>query len=153
MAKKQFDNVVSNITRPNKERVVSMSELLDDEKISSVNTSAQIEATEARKEMIRQEKSNEVASFTHNTSNHRQVIVQQQKEQRNNMVIRDGFSMPEHDYQLIEVLIRKAGLLGHNVNKSEILRAGLQTLNRLSDDEFFQVIQGVTQLKPGRKVE
>ena len=38
MAKKQFDNVVTNITRPS-QRVSSISELLDDEKNSDIEES------------------------------------------------------------------------------------------------------------------
>lgn len=167
MAKKQFNNVVSNITKPyrEKERVTSMSELLEDERASLANPSinpVQIENVAIQNEMVEQREGRGVPNFVTNTVDayqtrpeaiQQQINVKQEKPRANNKVIRDGYSMPEHDYQLLEMLKRKALMLAHDINKSEILRAGLQCLNRLSNEEFSRAIQGVSRIKPGRKVE
>jgi len=67
-------------------------------------------------------------------------------------VIRDNFSMPEEDYALIEE-IRQRLIREHAVvrNKSEILRAGLLALARMSSSELATALERVTALKPGRK--
>ena len=67
-------------------------------------------------------------------------------------VIRDNFSMPEEDYALIEE-IRQRLLKEHAVarNKSEVLRAGLLALGKMSSSELAVAIDRVRALKPGRK--
>ena len=156
MAKKQFDNVVTNITRPS-QRVSSISELLDDEKNSDIEESPdsiQIAHKEDKANVIQpilDDKVNVVLTFS---KKHGQDASQELKKNypSSNMVVRDGFSMPDHDYQLIEILIKKAGLLGHSINKSEVLRAGLQILSKLNEGGFSEALQGVVKIKPGRKV-
>ena len=67
-------------------------------------------------------------------------------------VIRDNFSMPEEDYALIDE-IRKRLIREHAVvrNKSEVLRAGLLALAKMSSQEMLEASDRVKQLKPGRK--
>lgn len=143
MAKKQFDNVVTNITRP--ERVSSISELFDDEKniphLNNINHHA-IEINKKKNEDLIVE------------DNKIQPIIIQESQEKNKLatVFRDGFSMPEQDYELIGASIKKAGLLGYSINKSEVLRAGLQALSKLNDDQFLQYLQNLIKIKPGRKV-
>ncbi len=66
-------------------------------------------------------------------------------------VIRDSFTMPEADYGLVEPLKKRCMKAGIGVNKSELLRAGLQALTRMSDRELAQHVGRLVRIKPGRR--
>lgn len=68
-------------------------------------------------------------------------------------VVRDSFTMPETDYNLMHELQDRALGLRIRTTKGEILRAGLHALERLSDADFTQILSGVEKLKPGRRKE
>jgi len=55
-------------------------------------------------------------------------------------MVRDSFSMPENDYSQFAALKRKCLLAGVHVKKSELLRAGLLCLSKLSDSELVNVV-------------
>lgn len=65
-------------------------------------------------------------------------------------VIRDSFTMPSSDYELIPVIKQRCMKLGIGINKSEILRAGLQALNAMSDKQLQDVVKKLSRVKPGR---
>jgi hypothetical protein len=65
-------------------------------------------------------------------------------------VIRDSFTMPVRDYELIGALKSKCIGLGLAVKKSELLRAGLHALTQISDENLAQVIAAVESVKTGR---
>jgi len=65
-------------------------------------------------------------------------------------VIRDSFTMPVGDYELIGVLKTRCIGLGIAVKKSELLRAGLHALARISDESLAQVVCAVESVKTGR---
>ena len=65
-------------------------------------------------------------------------------------VIRDSFTMPSADYDRIKILKKSCLALGIAVKKSELLRAGLQTLQRLSNEDLKRVIALVETIKTGR---
>ena len=65
-------------------------------------------------------------------------------------VIRDSFTMPVGDYELIGVLKTRCIGLGIAVKKSELLRAGLHALARISDESLAQVVRAVESVKTGR---
>ena len=65
-------------------------------------------------------------------------------------VIRDSFSFPEHDYLKISELKKTCLAEGIHVKKSELLRAGLQLLTKLSLAELKQAIEQVEKVKTGR---
>jgi hypothetical protein len=65
-------------------------------------------------------------------------------------VIRDSFTMPVLDYELIGALKSKCIGLGLAVKKSELLRAGLHALTQISDANLAQVIAAVESVKTGR---
>ncbi|MEM7017891.1 MAG: hypothetical protein AAF512_11215 [Pseudomonadota bacterium] len=68
-------------------------------------------------------------------------------------VIRDSFTLPENDYNLIrELQDRGLGLRMH-ITKGELLRAGLHALEDMSDDNFVEIMKTVEKLKPGRRKE
>jgi acetylornithine/succinyldiaminopimelate/putrescine aminotransferase len=66
-------------------------------------------------------------------------------------VIRDSFSMIEKDYDLISDLKGRCLKLGMIVNKSQILRAGLNALNTMSDASLAKVVKGLDEVKTGRQ--
>jgi hypothetical protein len=65
-------------------------------------------------------------------------------------VIRDSFTMPSVDYELIPAIKTRCLKAGVSVNKSEILRAGLNALESMSDKELLKVVNGLVKVKPGR---
>lgn len=65
-------------------------------------------------------------------------------------VVRDSFTMPQTDYELITLLKRRSLQFGVETNKSEILRAGLLALNQMTEDEFLDKIRIVEKVKTGR---
>ncbi len=68
-------------------------------------------------------------------------------------VIRDTFSFPEIDYQLIGKI--KALLLSNGVaaTKSEIIRAGLNVLDKMSVEELKGIFGNLQKVKTGRPKE
>jgi hypothetical protein len=66
------------------------------------------------------------------------------------LVIRDSFTMPVVDYELIGALKNRCLGLGVAIKKSELLRAGLATLQRLSDESLAQVVAAIESVKTGR---
>ena len=65
-------------------------------------------------------------------------------------VIRDTFSMPVGDYELLDLLKARALTMGVAINKSELIRAGLRLLSDLSESEFRAALARVDKIKPGR---
>jgi len=66
-------------------------------------------------------------------------------------VVRDGFTMPQADYDKLKSL--KAACLngGVAVKKSELLRAGLHVLEALPVAQLLARMQGLPPVKAGRK--
>ncbi|RFC39101.1 MAG: hypothetical protein DID90_2727552516 [Candidatus Nitrotoga sp. LAW] len=65
-------------------------------------------------------------------------------------MVRDSFTMPVNEYSQFAALKRKCQLVGVYVKKSELLRAGLLCLSKLSDPELVNVVGQVEILKTGR---
>jgi len=65
-------------------------------------------------------------------------------------VIRDSFTMPVADYELLGVLKRRCIGLGVAIKKSELLRAGLTALERLPDESLARMVAAVESVKTGR---
>lgn len=67
-----------------------------------------------------------------------------------NNVVRDTFTFPEKDYELIALC--KTKLLDNKISttKSEIIRAGLIILSKLSNYELVESIKLVEKVKTGR---
>ncbi len=65
-------------------------------------------------------------------------------------LIRDSFTMPAFDYELIAAL--KSRALGNNtaVKKSELLRAGLHALNKLEASQLVALVSALEIVKTGR---
>lgn len=71
-------------------------------------------------------------------------------EARKHKLVRDGFTMPQADFDLIATLKKRAIALGRPAKKSELLRAGLHALTRLDDAAMKAVLGGLIELKAGR---
>jgi hypothetical protein len=65
-------------------------------------------------------------------------------------VIRDSFTIPNDEYELISQLKKRCMKAGVSANKSEVLRAGLAALNGMSDRELVRVFQDLARVKTGR---
>ena len=56
---------------------------------------------------------------------------------------RDSFRMPKEGFELIDRLKKRAERLRHPVKKGELLRAGLASLDRLSDEALAFALESV----------
>lgn len=65
-------------------------------------------------------------------------------------VIRDSFTLPAEDYELIGSLRQRCLENAVNVSKSELMRAGLHALIQMSDEELVQVTRSLKKVKTGR---
>ena len=65
-------------------------------------------------------------------------------------VVRDSFTMPQADYDLIAALKQKALASGLHVKKSELLRASLQSLSKLTAAQLKRAITSLEKIKTGR---
>lgn len=65
-------------------------------------------------------------------------------------VIRDSFSLPKDDYVLIKDLQKRCLGLAQSANKSELVRAGLHALVKMSDTELVKLLGRLEKVKTGR---
>lgn len=65
-------------------------------------------------------------------------------------LVRDSFTIPKDEYQVLDALKTRALGLEQHVRKSELLRAGIQVLSAMSDRAFLEAIDAVPTLKTGR---
>lgn len=72
------------------------------------------------------------------------------EEKSKGKVIRDSFTIPEDDYQLIKVLKQRCLELGINIKKSELLRAGLHALTNMNDEQITEMVGRIEKIKTGR---
>jgi hypothetical protein len=66
-------------------------------------------------------------------------------------VVRDGFTMPQADYDKIKSLKARCLKNGVEVKKSQLLRAGLNALEVLAVPDLLKRIAALTPVKAGRK--
>ena len=65
-------------------------------------------------------------------------------------MVRDSFTMPEDDYAKIAELKKKCLKAGVHIKKSELLRAGLTYLGKLSNPALLKTVKQVEKIKTGR---
>lgn len=65
-------------------------------------------------------------------------------------VVRDSFTMPQSDFDIIDRIKLRAIEWKQPVKKSEVLRAGLQALEALSDAKVRALLTGLAPIKKGR---
>ncbi len=65
-------------------------------------------------------------------------------------VVRDSFTMPQSDYAMLGALKQSCLKTGLHVKKSELLRAGLHALSKLSAAQLKAAVGKLEQIKTGR---
>ena len=65
-------------------------------------------------------------------------------------LVRDSFTFPENDYALLAELKQRALKAGHEIKKSELLRAGLAALAAMAEQDLVAALAGVERIKTGR---
>ncbi|HSD39403.1 MAG TPA: hypothetical protein VLC92_17985 [Rhodocyclaceae bacterium] len=65
-------------------------------------------------------------------------------------LVRDSFTFPQSDYELIAVLKQRALSAEREIKKSEVLRAGLAALAAMADTSLLKALDGVVRIKTGR---
>jgi hypothetical protein len=65
-------------------------------------------------------------------------------------VVRDSFTMPQNDYAKLDELKLACLKAGFTVKKSELLRAGLQVLCKLTPAQLKKTIAQIEHIKTGR---
>lgn len=65
-------------------------------------------------------------------------------------LVRDSFTMPKDEYELLAVLKQRGTQLQRHVKKSELLRAGIAALHSMSDKNFLLALDRAPSLKTGR---
>lgn len=65
-------------------------------------------------------------------------------------LIRDGFTMPETEFKLIDAVKQRAMGFKREVKKSEVLRAGLKALQGLSEPQLKALLDTLPIVKTGR---
>lgn len=65
-------------------------------------------------------------------------------------VIRDSFTLPVEDYELIAQIKQRCLKVAVNATKSEIIRAGLHALDSMEDKELLAVVESLEKVKTGR---
>jgi len=76
-----------------------------------------------------------------------------EKKPKSEKVVRDSFTMPPHDYDRIAQIIRSALQDGISLNKSEVIRAGLMALQKMSSKERHALFKELERVKPGRPAQ
>lgn len=72
------------------------------------------------------------------------------KHKAKDKLVRDSFTMPRSDFELIAVLKERALGFKRPTKKSELLRAGLQALAALNQKQLQTALDGLPLLKSGR---
>lgn len=72
------------------------------------------------------------------------------KDAKRHKLVRDSFTMPRADFELIHALKERALGFKRPTKKSELLRAGLQALAVLDDAALQARLERLIPLKPGR---
>lgn len=65
-------------------------------------------------------------------------------------LVRDSFTIPKSEYELLAALKTRAVRLNQPTKKSELLRAGIALLAELGDDGFLAAMRKIPALKTGR---
>lgn len=65
-------------------------------------------------------------------------------------LVRDSFTIPKEEYQVLGELKLRADRLVNPVKKTELIRAGIKALASMSDTEYLAAIKAVPVIKAGR---
>ncbi len=73
-----------------------------------------------------------------------------EKKQTKQKVIRDSFTMPENEYRVLSEIKKKCLAGGVDVKKSQLLRAGLQSLAGMTQPALKKQLSKLAEIKIGR---
>ena len=65
-------------------------------------------------------------------------------------LVRDSFTFPKAEYEVLEAMKQRAAKLKVTVKKTELLRASIKSLAALNDAAFISAMAAVPSLKTGR---
>ena len=65
-------------------------------------------------------------------------------------LVRDSFTIPKAEYNVLDDLKQRAAQLAHGVTKSELIRAGIKALAAMPDAAFLKALAQVPAIKTGR---
>lgn len=65
-------------------------------------------------------------------------------------MVRDSFTFPKNEYDVLDVLKLRAAKLGAPIKKTELIRAGVKAIAALGDAAFKAALAAVPSLKTGR---
>ena len=78
------------------------------------------------------------------------VVVPEPRHKAKDKLVRDSFTMPRSDFELIALLKERALTFKRPTKKSELLRAGLQALAALNQKQLQTALDRLPLLKSGR---
>jgi Arc/MetJ-type ribon-helix-helix transcriptional regulator len=67
------------------------------------------------------------------------------------LAVRDTFSMPPEEYEVIDRVRNKVAREGFIYSKSEVVRAALAALGAMQTKDLVYLLSKVERIKPGRK--
>jgi hypothetical protein len=65
-------------------------------------------------------------------------------------LVRDSFTFPKTEYEVLAALKQRALKLAHPIKKSELVRAGIQAIAGMTDASFLMALKAVPTIKTGR---
>lgn len=65
-------------------------------------------------------------------------------------LVRDSFTIPKDEYVTLSDLKLRSARLDREAKKSEVLRAGIEALRKMSDAMFSAALDAISSLKTGR---
>ena len=68
-------------------------------------------------------------------------------------LVRVSFTIPKNEYITLSDLKLRSARLGREAKKSEVLRAGIEALSKMSDAVFSAALEAIPSLKTGRPKE
>lgn len=68
-------------------------------------------------------------------------------EKKKEKVVRDTFSLPFSDYQLIGKIVQRTAKIGTPVNKSEAIRLGLKAVEAMKEADLVLLLQKLEKLR------
>ncbi|MBD2078353.1 hypothetical protein [Leptolyngbya sp. FACHB-17] len=77
-------------------------------------------------------------------------IVEKVEEKEQPKVKRDSFTIPVSDYEIIDTIRKRCLACALNVNKSEVIRAGLHALQNMTNTELIAMMESLEKVKTGR---
>ena len=69
---------------------------------------------------------------------------------RKSRLVRDSFTMPEHEYEVLGQVKKSCLKAGFDIKKSELLRIGVALISQLDLATLQNVLASLPQLKTGR---